>query len=183
MGHSQAQKKANHDKIVAIASRRMRERGIDGVSVADIMAEAGLTHGGFYAHFASREELVREALAFGLAESERRSSKAIAKATSGSGGDAHAAWVESYLSVAHRDEIARGCALATLAPDIARAPEETRDLLTADIKRRLGARGRKSEETALAAISTAVGALMLSRAVNDEALSRQLLEAAKAALR
>ena len=67
MGHSQAQKKANHDKIVAIASRRMRERGIDGVSVADLMAEAGLTHGGFYAHFASRDDLVREALAFGLA--------------------------------------------------------------------------------------------------------------------
>lgn len=179
MGHSQAQKKANHDKIVAIASRRMRERGVDGVSVVDVMAEAGLTHGGFYAHFASRDELVREALEFALAESERRSSKAVAKA----GGDPHTAWVESYLSTAHRDEVARGCALAALAPEIARAPEETRDVLTDDIKRRLGARGRKSEEKALAALSTAVGALMLARAVNDEALSRQLLDAAKAALR
>lgn len=179
MGHSQAQKKANHERIVAIAARRMRERGIDGVSVADIMAEAGLTHGGFYAHFASRDDLVREALAFALAESERRSGKAVAKA----GGDPHAAWVESYLSPAHRDEVARGCALAALGPEIARAPEATRELLTADIKRRLAARGRKSEDKALAALATAVGALMLSRAVSDEALSRQLLDAAKAALR
>ncbi len=178
MGHSQAQKKANHDRIVAIAARRMRERGLDGVSVADVMAEAGLTHGGFYAHFATRDDLVREALVFAFEESERRGKKAAAKA----GGDPRAAYFESYLSLAHRDEVARGCALASLAPDIARASEQTRALLSEDIKRRLAARGRKSEAAALADLSTAVGALMLSRAVEDEALSRAILEAAKAAL-
>jgi len=178
LGHSQAQKAANHDRIVAIASRRLRERGLDGVSVAEIMAEAGLTHGGFYAHFASRDELVREALAFAFAESERRGKKAAAKA----GGDPYRAWVESYLSPAHRDDIARGCALAALAPDIARGPAQTRALLTADLRRRLAARGRKSEPAALAALATAVGALMLARAVDDEALSRAVLDAAKSAL-
>lgn len=179
MGHSQAQKKANHDRIVAIAARRMRERGLAGVSVAELMAEAGLTHGGFYAHFRSREHLVREALAFAFAESERRGAKAAAKA----GGDPRAAYFRSYLSPAHRDDVARGCALAALAPEIARSGDaETRALLTGDVRRRLAARGRKSEAAALAELSTAVGALMLSRAVDDEALSRAILEAAKAAL-
>jgi len=178
VGHSQAQKKANHDKIVAIASRRMRERGLVGVSVAEIMAEAGLTHGGFYAHFSSRDELVREALAFAFAESERRGKKAAEKA----GGDPFTAWVESYLSPAHRDDVARGCALAALTPEVSRSDSETRAVLTEDLKRRLGARGRKSEAAMLAALSTAVGALMLARAVDDEELSRAILDAAKGAL-
>lgn len=178
MGHSRAQKKANHDKIVAVASRRMRERGLAGVSVAEIMAEAGLTHGGFYAHFATRDDLVREALAFAFAESERRGKKAAEKA----GGDPFTAWVESYLSPAHRDDVARGCALAALAPEISRSDAETRAVLTEDLKRRLAGRGRKSEAAMLASLSTAVGALMLSRAVEDEELSRQILDAAKGAL-
>lgn len=182
MGHSRAQKKANHDKIVAVASRRMRERGLAGVSVAEIMAEAGLTHGGFYAHFASRDDLVREALAFAFAESERRGKKAADKALDKTGGDAFAAWAESYLSPAHRDDVARGCALAALAPEISRGDVETRAVLTEDLKRRLAERGRKSEAAMLAALSTAVGALMLSRAVEDEELSRQILDAAKSAL-
>jgi TetR/AcrR family transcriptional repressor of nem operon len=178
LGHSQAQKQVNHARIVAIAARRLRERGLDGVSVAEIMAEAGLTHGGFYAHFSSRDDLVREALAFALSESERRSKKAAAKL----GGDPFQAWAESYLSAAHRDDVARGCALAALGPEVARAPRETRALLTQDLQRRLGARGRKSEAAALAALSTAVGALILARAVDDETLSDAILTAARAAL-
>ena len=107
VGHSQDEKKANHERIVEIAAARMRQSGTEAPGVAEIMREAGLTHGGFYKHFSSRDELVAEAAEHAFASSARRTDDALDGA-----GDPLAAFVDFYLSAAHRDGAADGCAVA-----------------------------------------------------------------------
>jgi TetR/AcrR family transcriptional regulator, transcriptional repressor for nem operon len=179
VGHSQAEKAENHDRIVQVAATRFRENGVDGVGVADLMKDAGLTHGGFYRHFASRDELVTEAIERALSEG----SQAVAAV-------AHAqdcpldGLVDAYLSAAHRDVLATSCAVTTLAADVARANEKARSAYTRQVATYVElltnlishstpkARRRK----ALAALSTLVGAVSISRAVNDDNLSREILK-------
>ena len=118
MGFSKADKVESHERIVEVASRLFREHGINGISVADLMQSAGLTHGGFYRHFGSRDDLVNEAIERAL-EDGSTAMNAIAanpRATIG-------ALVDAYLSLAHRDNLPAGCAVSALASDIARAPE------------------------------------------------------------
>jgi TetR/AcrR family transcriptional regulator, transcriptional repressor for nem operon len=181
MGHSQAEKAESHDRIVEVAAARFRESGVEGVGVADLMKEAGLTHGGFYRHFASRDELVAEAIECALSEGAR----AVAAAAKVKDHPL-AALVDAYLSTMHRDALATSCAVATMAADVARSNERARSaytrqvgaylelltqLISADTQR---ARRRKS----LAALSALVGAVSMARAVNDEKLSREILKSA-----
>jgi TetR/AcrR family transcriptional repressor of nem operon len=168
----------NRERIVAAAARLFREKGFDGVGVDAITEAAGLTHGGFYRHFASKDELAAEAVAWALARgAEKQSAHASL-----------AALVSSYLSPGHLADRGDGCALAALGGDIARQGAGTRRCLTASVRSQLDrlvgfVRGRSAEtrrRRAIAALSGMVGALTLARAVDDPALSAEILAAARA---
>ena len=122
MGSSQADKAASHDRIVKIAAARMRRDGVNGVGVAELMQEAGLTHGGFYRHFGSRDDLVAEAVECALAQGSERAMSAAARG----GKRAFTAIVDGYLSLVHRDRPESGCAVAGLAEDVSRTDDRTR---------------------------------------------------------
>jgi TetR/AcrR family transcriptional repressor of nem operon len=195
MGHSRAAKAASHDRVVRVAAARFREAGIEGIGVADLMKDAGLTHGGFYRHFASRDELVAEAVEIALLDGGK-SVAAFEQALDDDGkrGGAAgpkrqavlAALVEAYLSTEHRDRLATSCAVTTLAGDVARSNERARAAYTRQVGSYLELLGkliagekRKAKRTkAIAALSTLVGAVSMSRAVNDEKLSREILKSA-----
>ncbi len=168
-------------RIVEAAGRLFRERGIDAVGVDAVMHEAGLTHGGFYTHFPSKEALVAEAAAAALARSAARW-ETIAREQPENG---YARIVESYLDPAHVDAPARGCLLAALGPEVARRPA-AQPGVTAAIRTMLDALARcvpgKRRERAAAALCTLVGAVVLARASGDPALSAEVLEAARNAV-
>jgi TetR/AcrR family transcriptional repressor of nem operon len=180
MGYSQTQKRKNHERIVRTAAKRFREKGLAGVGIADLMKEVGLTVGGFYKHFDSRDDLVVEALrsVFGT---WRRQPDAAA-----SGGPplTYAKLVDDYLSEEHRDHPGTGCAIGALAGDIARSSKRTRALLTEEIRNGFqliadltaGKDQGPARSGAILTLSALVGAIGLSRAVSDEALSREILK-------
>jgi TetR/AcrR family transcriptional repressor of nem operon len=180
MGQSRANKTESHDRIVKTASTRFREAGVGGVGVADLMKLAGLTHGGFYRHFASREELVAEAIERAL----RDGGAAVSAVVERKGADL-AALIDAYLSVAHRDGVATSCAVATLAADASRSGKRARAAYSRQVSAYLELLGtlvagtRKSKRAkAIVALSALVGAVSIARAVNDEALSREILKSA-----
>ncbi|MEV0903082.1 TetR family transcriptional regulator [Actinoplanes sp. NPDC049802] len=173
---SQAQAAENRERIVATAARLFRERGIAGVSVADVMGEAGLTHGGFYKHFASKDALVAEAVARAFAD------QAAASGATGEPGG-RAAFLDGYLSPTHRDDPGAGCPTAGFGGDVARSGggDAARYAYAKGVEgfaRRLGSDG----EPDLAALSTMVGALILARATAGTALSDRILAAARESL-
>lgn len=180
MGHSQAEKEKTHRRIVAIAARRFREHGLQGIGIAEVMKEAGLTVGGFYKHFASRDELVAEALNSSTGLARRRSEAAAAKGTPLS----YHQLVGDYLTEEHRDHPGSGCIFATLAADIARSGKPARALATDRVRKNIetyaAALGGKDKERARAGaimtFSALVGAMSLARTVSDESLSREILE-------
>ncbi len=191
MGHSKADKDESHGRIVRVASARFRESGVDGIGVADLMKEAGLTHGGFYRHFASRDELVGEAIERALTEGAKSAFDA----------EAHAkvskpalliALVEWYLSTAHRDGLATSCAVTSLAGDVARSTDRARTAYTRQvgeyielfIRLMAGDKPKKAKRAkAIAAWSMLVGAVSMSRAVNDDKVSREILQTAAVELK
>src|ERR1700759_5292927 len=116
MGHSQIDKEKNHQRIVEVAARKIRESGIDGPGVAEIMRAAGLTHGGFYKHFDSRDDLIAEAVEHSFAESQEATAAVIDQAE-----DPLSAFVDWYVSAEHRDDPASGCSVVALGADAARA--------------------------------------------------------------
>src|SRR2546421_4013330 len=128
MGHSRAEKDKSHDRIVRVAAARFRQAGISGVAVADLMKEAGLTHGGFYRHFASRDDLVAEAIERALHDGGL-AVDALARRKKGP----LAAGVDGYLSPPHRDDLAPSCAVTTLAGDVARSSERARSAYTRQV--------------------------------------------------
>ncbi len=172
-----------HDQILDAAAALFRERGFASVTVGEVMRAAGLTHGAFYAHFASKDDLVAAAVERALDES----AGAMGFDTgTGSSADARAAYVDAYLSPAHRDAHGSGCPIAALGPEITRSPAAK-----AIVGRRL-ARGiekmakafpwrRKAEPRtlAIATLSATVGALVLSRLVDDPALADEILDETK----
>lgn len=175
MGHSRASKQQSHDQIVTTAARRFRESGVDGVSIADLMKEAGLTHGGFYKHFASRDALVAEAVEHALGSSRERYGDI--------GPLGFEAFVQAYLSEEHRDNRGDGCAMAALVNDMPRVREDSRELYSKQLQRSLGwisslLSGDRSSARAeaIVAFSAMVGALGFARALDDEALSKEVLE-------
>ena len=176
MGSSQADKAASHERIVKVASRRIRRDGIDNVSVAELMNEAGLTHGGFYRHFASRDQLVAEAIDAALAQG----SECTYAAAELGGAEGVAAIIDGYLSQAHRDKPQAGCAVAALATDIARSKPRAPNAYSGQVRRYtelltelLPDRDGDEAHLILAAL---VGALVLARAVDDRGLSDAMLE-------
>jgi TetR/AcrR family transcriptional repressor of nem operon len=181
MGHSQADKDESHDRIVRVAAARFREAGVDGIGVADLMKDAGLTHGGFYRHFDSRDELVAEAIERALRDGGR-----VVEAVANSKQFPLATLVDAYLSTAHRDGLATSCAVTTLAGDVARSNDRARSAYTLQVGTYLelliklipGDKKRSRRIKAIAALSTLVGAVSMARAVNDERLSREILKSA-----
>jgi TetR/AcrR family transcriptional repressor of nem operon len=186
LGHSQAEKQATHARIVDIAARRLREAGLEGVGVAELMKEAGLTVGGFYKHFGSRDDLVAEGLerAFGNWQAQLDAAEA-AGAPIG-----FPELIARYLSTAHRDAPGQGCAVGALAGDVARSGERPRALYTAQVERYFqhvaglldGEDEAAKRGGAILAISAMVGALLMARAVSEADLSREILETVRDAL-
>jgi TetR/AcrR family transcriptional repressor of nem operon len=177
---SQAQAQENRRNVVRIAARLFRERGIDGVSVADVMAAAGLTHGGFYKQFASKEALVTEAVGQAFAEQAERLGGY--RAHDGEQA-ARAAFLADYLSAEHRDNPGPGCPTAGFGGDLARENPDNPAKIPYARGVDLYSRWLGSEsEPDLVAVSTLVGALVLARATAGTDLSDQILAAARAAL-
>ena len=184
---TKAQAQANRARIVETAATLFRERGYDGVVVADLMAAAGFTHGGFYKHFGSKADLMAEAAACGFSES-----------AAGSEGIDIAAFIKQYLSREHRDTPGTGCTMAALSVDAGRQPEQVKQAFADGIERLLmsmvskhgasGASGatratsaaakREARARSIDAIAQLVGAVVLSRACPDDSpLADEILQA------
>lgn len=178
-----AAKEATHQRIVSVAAKSIRRSGYDGTGVADIMKEAGLTHGAFYVHFASREAMLAEAAGQACAESAAVVAKVVASAPPDR---AFESMLHAYLSKAHVAQIDAGCPLAALGSETTRQAAEVRRVITRYTKEMVDLAARQSpdwgqpaaHERALATVATMVGALLLARAVDDPALSDGLREAA-----
>ena len=187
VGTSQVAKAASHDRILDIAAARIRRDGIDALAVADLMKEAGLTHGGFYRHFDSRDHLVAEAAQRAL----RQGSEPTMAAGQLGGRNALAALIDGYLSTRHRDHPESGCGVAGLVADVARADGSLRASFTRqvqvcfDVLRDLidNPDQQAGQREAILALSALVGAISMSRAVDDPALSLRILNNAAAALK
>jgi TetR/AcrR family transcriptional regulator, transcriptional repressor for nem operon len=183
MGHSKAEKTKTHKRIVQIASKRFREEGLAGIGIADLMKEAGLTVGGFYKHFDSRDELVAEAVSSAFGTWKRQ----MDAAASGGPPLSYAKLIDDYLNDAHRENPGTGCAFSALAGEIARSDKRTRALATEQIRNDiqliaslLGARSGENDHAArsqaILTFSALVGAMVLARAVSDERFSREILK-------
>lgn len=180
-----SRKEASHERIVKAAARAIRRAGFDGVGVADIMKEAGLTHGGFYAHFPSREALLVEAIDHAAAEGIAHLDKA---ARADKAKDGLSKFLDAYLSDEHTDSPETGCAVAALACETGRQAPEVRHAATRRIKEMIdmverempgwGKAGR--HEDALAVYASLVGAVAIARAVDDPELSKALRNATRA---
>jgi TetR/AcrR family transcriptional regulator, transcriptional repressor for nem operon len=189
MGHSRAEKTKTHKRIVKIASRRFREKGLAGVGIADLMKEAGLTVGGFYKHFDSRDALVAEAVSSAFGAWKRQ----VDAAASGGPAVSYAKLIDDYLNEAHRDDPGAGCAFSALAEEIGRSDKRTRALaseqirndiqLIADLLPRKDKNKAAVRSKAILTFSALVGAMALARAVSDEALSREILKTVKELLK
>ena len=176
-------KDVTHERIVAAAARAIRRSGYDGTSVADIMKEAGLTHGGFYAHFASRESMLAEAVDRAGAEAAATSARVVASAPPE---QALQRLMHAYLSKDHVKGAEMGCPVVALGSETPRQAPEVRRAATRRIKEMIDVVARQSpdwgqpgaHERALVTVATMVGTLLLARAVDDPKLSDALLKAA-----
>lgn len=188
MRYEKGHKDETRRRIVETAARRFRKDGIEATGIAGLMAEAGLTHGGFYAHFPSKEELVRSAVDVALtgATAEHAIAAAAARAE---GGDGLEIIVRRYLSRTHRDHPETGCAIATLAAELARSSNETRaifardtgdlvELIAGELPDPASADARTRAAMVLALM---VGTLQLARGAPDAAASDALLAAGRQA--
>ncbi|HYB57291.1 MAG TPA: TetR family transcriptional regulator [Alphaproteobacteria bacterium] len=189
MPRSPQRKEETRQRIVAAASRRFRAAGLEGAGVAEIMAAAGLTHGGFYAHFGNKADLVLAALAAALAETR---AMWLAELEGLGAADAYRLILGRYLCRAHRDDPAGGCAIAALASELARQDAKIRGAFERDFIGTLEALelhvperdGLSRRERALATMALALGGLLLARMVASAELSDAVLLACRrAALR
>jgi TetR/AcrR family transcriptional repressor of nem operon len=184
MRRSREDTAATRDAIVETASRLFRKRGIDAVGVADVMAAVGLTVGGFYRHFRDKEELVCEAIARASTGSVARQ-RALAEACP----DGPGAILDAYLSREHRDHPEVGCPVAALCVDAAHGKARTRRSFDAALRDMLEGvslahpgKGSATDAKRLRTAATMVGAVVLARATDDEALSAALLKAARSGI-
>jgi TetR/AcrR family transcriptional repressor of nem operon len=176
MGHSQADKAGSRERILKQAAQQIREAGLESLSVNKLMRSVDLTHGGFYGHFASRSDLLAEALESALADSQLKARS-------------FGPMVRSYLSRSHRDSPGTGCAIASLAPDAARADESVREVMDRHVEgfvtivanalalHEMADEG--ADDEALVAVSAMVGALALSRVLTDPKRSDAMLRAVR----
>ena len=189
MRYSESRKDETHAKLVKIAGRVLRENGPDGVAVADVMKEAGLTHGGFYAHFKSKDALLVEALESVFASSKRKFLRAVDGLPPR---HALATYIDFYVSPRHRDDRANGCPITALNSDLPRQSKAVRAAfdggvksLVAGLEQRIAEAGIEGDAHALAAsvISAMAGAVAISRAVTDPVLSDQMLATARESIK
>jgi len=177
-------KASTRRRIVEGAATALRARGVSGMGVADLMRRAGLTHGGFYSHFASKDALVAAAVDAAGEQSVRNLRQVLERA---GGKPPFKAIVDAYLSPAHRDRPDRGCVFAGVAAELARESPAARQALTVRLEGLLrllaehvpDRRGVSRRRQAMAVLSCLVGALMLSRAVDDPETSEEILAAAR----
>ena len=175
---------ANREKVLKAAGTLFRQHGFDGIGVADIMKRAGLTHGGFYGHFASKDDLAAEACTRAVGGDD------WAEKVAGTPNPSLGAVVRGYLTPRHRDDPGHGCLMAALGSDVVRQPMAVRRAFTDGFRVRVDSLlkllpGRSADarrKKALATMSGLVGALMLSRAVDDPKLSDEILDAAATTL-
>lgn len=188
---SKEEAEGNRTRVLAAAARLFREKGVDGIAVADLMKEAGLTHGGFYNHFQSKEELAAAAFDSAFAAALARLESKIAKAGPRGRRKALEHYVERYLARETRDHPGLSCPMATLGTDAARHGAELKTEFAAGVRRYLDrfaelmpSKGRRRRREAIATLSTLIGALTLARACAgaDDALSDEVLAAARAEL-
>ena len=178
---SREQAAQNRERIVDVAAQRFRERGFEGIGVADLMREAGLTHGGFYGHFGSKEELMAEACVRALESSKELWRKRATLHPDDPVGEL----ARLYLTPRHRDNPGTGCAMAALATEASRQGPGVRAAFTEGLRSSLdllaGLFGGKSAEArrrkAIQTYASWVGAMVLARAVDDDVLSREILSA------
>jgi TetR/AcrR family transcriptional regulator, transcriptional repressor for nem operon len=178
---TQSRKEVTHDRIVKVAARAIRRSGYAGTGVADIMKEAGLTHGGFYAHFASREALLAEAADCAGAAAVGASSDIAAAAPPGR---SLQALVRAYLSQQHLEDVENGCPVAALGSEMHRQAPEVRHAATRHIKEMIDLVARQlpnwgapgAHEQAMFIVSSMIGTLVMARAVDDARLSDALRE-------
>ena len=179
MGHSRAEKEKTHKRIVKFAAKRFREKGLAGLGIAELMKEVGLTVGGFYKHFDSRDDLVAEAVSSAFGGWKRQ----VDAAASGGPPVSYAKLIDDYLNEAHRDNPGTGCAVSALAEEIARSDKRTRAVASEEIRSNLqllasllsGKDKRAARSQAILTYSALVGAISLARAVSDKILSREIL--------
>ncbi|WP_440221782.1 TetR/AcrR family transcriptional regulator [Dokdonella sp. MW10] len=181
------QAERNRERIVDTASTLFREHGFDGIGVADLMKAAGLTHGGFYGHFESKDDLAAQSCAHAFAGSIERWRHVAARTPQA---DALRALVERYLDARHRDAPAKGCVLAALAAEAPRQGAGVRRVFADGVRALLGVLEKAvpgriratRRRRALATLSGMVGAIVLARAVDDAALADEILEATRESL-
>ena len=187
MRYSREHKLETHARIVRKASVRLRQKGAHGVGVADLMKEAGLTHGGFYAHFNSRDDLVIEAFTHAMDRSTERWRK-LAEQTSRE--KRFAMIVDSYLTSLHRDDPGRGCAIPTLGAEIARESSRTRRVFAGRLDQMIDMLAdqipdlprKAARKRAMAAMATMIGTLVMARVAGSGEFSDEILGAGREAL-
>ncbi|MBZ2169446.1 TetR/AcrR family transcriptional regulator [Marinobacter sp. F4216] len=179
---SREQAEKNRQKVLETAAREFRQCGIDGIGVAELMKSAGLTHGGFYGQFKSKDDLVTQAVGQALKENDDNWALLMRMSD-----DHWEAFKHAYLSPHHQEHPESGCAFTTLAVEAPRRGNPLKAVMTKGLRSLLGTvesiiprkRGKTRREQAMVALSTMVGAIILARAVDDEALAKELLAAAK----
>jgi TetR/AcrR family transcriptional repressor of nem operon len=185
MRRSREDKAASHDRIVATAAARIRESGTEQPGVAEIMRAAGLTHGGFYKHFDSRDELIVEAVEHAISETESRLHELMAAAE-----DPLAAWADAFLATEHRDDPATGCAVVALGTDMQRVGGPAQEAYRAQVDRYLAhlqslleGDDETTRRRAAVTLSAMVGAMLLARALGPTPRSEEILRDVREAVR
>jgi TetR/AcrR family transcriptional repressor of nem operon len=163
---------AKHERIVKEASRLFRERGFENVTVGEVMQAAGLTHGAFYAHFGSKQELEEAAIAYGqgLSASRARNRGATKKG--------RRAYAHRYLSLWHRDNPGDGCTMAALAQEVARSTPELKAAFEKGFEEIISAHGGDRKEAIFQSVAL-LGGVVLARAVQDAQLSEEILKSVR----
>ena len=187
MRYTREHKLETHARIVKKASVRLREKGAHGIGVADLMKEAGLTHGGFYAHFDSREALVIEAFGYAMDRAAERWRKVVEQTPPDK---RFSTIVESYLTPLHRDDPGNGCAIPTLGAEIARESPKTRRAFAAKLEQMIDMLAEQipqvprkaARKQAMAAIATMMGTLVLARVAGNGDFSDEILGAGRDAV-
>jgi len=182
MRYAKDHKEKTRQRIIEVAAQNFRERGFEGEGIASVMQGAGLTNGAFFNHFSSKEDLAREVVAYAMAERLDFLNERIATE-----GGSTAAYVESYLSTRHRDNPQQGCPIATLVADVARRSEPVREAFAEGMDalvNRLSEQwpalpAAEARRKAIALYALINGALQMARATKDNALSEEILAAAK----
>ena len=182
MGHSRAEKEQSRERILEAAARMIREVGPNGISIADLMKSANMTHGGFYGHFPSRENLIVAAIERAIDDG----AKSFASLPDGEDPGSVKSIANRYLSTPHRDNIARGCALASLGTEVGRLEErQGRQLLQEHAENRFDhmaeamGGGEDTKDASVAAWCTMVGAVVLSRVFRGSKRADEILEIAR----